>query len=79
MELTRTNVIFEGKLVVAQVSKSTQDAIEAAYRQKYGFDPEPVEEDALTFHLIPRKVMAWLESDYPATATYWLFDVSVLN
>ena len=68
-------VIFEGKLVAAQVSASRQNAIDAAFRTKYDFDPELDEVDALSYQLIPRKVMAWLESDYPATATNWLFDV----
>ena len=58
-------VIFEGKLVEAQISESTQDAIDAAYRQKYGFDPELGEEDALTYQLIPRKVMAGLKAITP--------------
>lgn len=68
-------VIFEGKLVKAQAPEPIQKAIDAAYSEKYGFDPELGEADALTYQLIPRKVMAWLERDYPTTATYWLFDV----
>ena len=68
-------VIFEGELVEAQPDEPTRIAIGAAYTEKYGFDPELDEDDALTYRLIPRKAMAWLERDYPATATYWRFDV----
>ncbi len=68
-------VILEGKLVEAQVSASLQKRLGDRYVEKYALDPELEESDALLFRLVPRKVMAWLESDYPATATSWLFDV----
>ena len=68
-------VIFEGHLIEAQVSEFTQSAIDATFHKKYGLDPELDESDALIYQLVQRKVMAWLERDYPATATYWLFDL----
>ena len=52
-----------------------QKKIDDAFVQKYELDPQLDEDGALVYCLLPRKVMAWLESDYPATATYWLFDV----
>ena len=73
-------VIFEGELVEANVSADLQAAIEAAYIGKYALDPE-LEEDEGTrlYRLVPRKVMAWQEKDYPSSATLWLFDVCGLN
>lgn len=68
-------VILEGEVIEAEVSQSMQTRIGERYVEKYSLDPELAESDALLYRLIPRKVMAWLESDYPATATYWLFDV----
>ncbi|MCY3780701.1 MAG: pyridoxamine 5'-phosphate oxidase family protein [Chloroflexi bacterium] len=68
-------VIFEGTVIEAQVSKSMQKRIGECYIEKYVLDPELDESGALLFRLVPQKVMAWLEKDYPATATYWLFDV----
>ena len=67
-------VIFEGAAVEAQVSASMLKKISERYVQKYALDPELEETDDLLLRLVPKKVMAWLERDYPATATYWLFD-----
>ena len=45
------------------------------------YDPaaETDSDRAIRYRLVPHKVMAWLESDYPRTVTYWLFDVRGLN
>ena len=67
-------VIFEGAAVEAQVSASMLKKIGERYVEKYALDPELEETADLLLQLIPKKVMAWLERDYPATATYWLFD-----
>ncbi len=69
-------VIFEGNLLETQLSTELQDAIDAAYIEKYDLNPE-LQEDAGTrlYRLAPRKVMAWQEKDYPSSATLWLFDV----
>lgn len=68
-------LIFEGRLVEAPVSAAQLTAISDRYVEKYGLDPELADSDNLFLRLIPEKVMAWLERDYPATATCWLFDV----
>lgn len=69
-------VIFEGNLLETQPPAELQAAIDAAYIEKYGLDPELEEDDgARLYRLLPRKVMAWREKDYPSSATCWLFDV----
>lgn len=68
-------VILEGSVSEAQVSADLQKKVDDVFAQKYDFDPELDEDGVLFYCLSSRKVMAWLESDYPATATYWLFDV----
>ncbi len=68
-------VIFEGKAAEARVSASQLQRISRRYVEKYELDPQLAESDDLLLRVISRKVMAWLEKDYPATATYWLFDV----
>jgi hypothetical protein len=68
-------LIFEGGLVESNEEPALQAAIVRAYVGKYAVDPEAEDLDAIQYRLQPTKVMAWLESDYPATATYWLFDV----
>ena len=67
-------VIFEGAAIEAQVSASMLKKISERYVAKYALDPELEETDDLLLRLLPEKVMAWLERDYPATATYWMFD-----
>ena len=68
-------VIFEGTVVEAEVSQSQLKRISERYIEKYALDPELEDAGDLLLRLMPEKVMAWLERDYPATATYWLFDV----
>ena len=68
-------VIFEGKAVEKQVSALQLKRISERYVEKYELNPQLAETDDLLLFLIPSKVMAWVEKDYPATATYWLFDV----
>ena len=68
-------LIFEGILAESNENASMQAAIVSAYVDKYDISLDAEDLDAIQFRLQPRKVMAWLESDYPATATYWLFDV----
>lgn len=67
-------VIFEGTVVEANVSESLLKTITERYTEKYDLDPQLEETDDLLLLLIPNKVIAWLERDYPATATYWRFD-----
>lgn len=68
-------VIFEGRLVEAKVSESLYRKIAARYIEKYVLDPELDDSGDLLLRLLPEKVMAWLEKDYPATATCWRFHV----
>ena len=68
-------VILEGKLVEAQESAARLKRISERYVEKYILDPELEDSGDPIYRLIPQKVMAWLESDYPATATSWLFEV----
>jgi pyridoxine/pyridoxamine 5'-phosphate oxidase len=46
------------------------DAIADAYRDKYDFRPEP----GKWYRLQPSFALAWLETDYPKTATRFDFD-----
>ena len=69
-------VIFEGLLVEAIVSAEIQEAINNIYIKKYELHPQLEEDEAsLLYRLVPHKVMAWREKDFPASATYWHFDV----
>ena len=68
-------VIFEGRAVEAQVTELQLKRISERYVEKYELDPQLAETDDLLLRVVPIKVMAWLEKDYPATATFWLFDV----
>lgn len=68
-------LIFEGRLKTSYETDTLQATINRAYFDKYGLDPEADSVDALQYRLLPQKVMAWLETDYPSTATCWLFDV----
>ena len=70
-------VIIEGILVESIESQDLKYTIDKAYAKKYPpFDPSEEEDtgDSIRYRLIPHKVMAWLEKDYPNTATYWVFD-----
>lgn len=67
-------VIVEGRAKIAQVPAAKLRRISQCYIEKYELDPDLAESDNLLLCLIPSKVMAWLEKDYPASATYWLFD-----
>ena len=68
-------VIFEGRVVQARASEEQLKKISKRYVDKYELEPQLEDSGDLLLRLIPRRVMAWLERDYPATATYWLFDV----
>lgn len=67
-------VIFEGRAAEARISNERMQRIEQRYVEKYELNPELADSGDLLLCLTPSKVMAWLEKDYPATATYWLFD-----
>ena len=74
LESSDDTVIFHGKLVEARIAAAQKERMTQAYIDKYELDPQPDETGSQFYRLLPRKVMAWLEKDYPASATYWLFD-----
>ena len=59
-------VILHGEVAIAKVG----DAVLDAYKAKYGYRP-PTKQ---LFRLAPRRALAWLEADYPKTATRFDFD-----
>ncbi|RMD54025.1 MAG: pyridoxamine 5'-phosphate oxidase [Candidatus Thermofonsia bacterium] len=63
-------VILEG--YVEEVPDSPlHDRYTAVYEAKYHFRPGPPNETAVTYRLVPTAAFAWLESDFPNTATRW--------
>jgi hypothetical protein len=58
-------VILHGKVELAEVGESIRDA----YERKYGHRP-----GTNLFRLRPKRALAWLEADYPKTATRFDFD-----
>ncbi len=68
-------LIIEGSLLEIEPRAALKAAIARRYIEKYALDPSLDEEDVVQYRLQPSKVMAWLERDFPQTATYWLFDV----
>jgi general stress protein 26 len=59
-------VILHGEVELAEVDDSILDAYEA----KYGYRPPSTR----LYRLRPTRVLAWLEADYPKTATRFDFD-----
>ena len=64
-------VILEGTLV-AVTETGPSRRVSAAFEAKYGVTAAPDDVTAL-FYLSHRKVLAWLERDFPRTATRWRF------
>jgi PPOX class probable F420-dependent enzyme len=58
-------VLLEGVVEASQIDARLADA----YQAKYGFRPDPDDPNGLWFSLRPRVAYAWLERDYPETAT----------
>lgn len=66
-------VIIEG--AVEQVAdQALLERYADAYNAKYAFRPDPDDPDGLAFAVRPRVAFAWLERDFPNTATRWIFD-----
>jgi PPOX class probable F420-dependent enzyme len=61
-------VIVEGVAEEVALTEPVADAYEA----KYGYRPEPGE--GFWLRVPPRVVLAWIEADYPRTATRFDFD-----
>ena len=62
-------VIVEGEVQRVPLDESGADAYEA----KYDHRPDPTRPDGIWFAVRPRVVYAWLENDYPRTATRFAF------
>jgi hypothetical protein len=68
-------VILEGE-VEEVLDRPSFEAIDVAYRAKYGMGVAEAGEDGAVWHVVrPRKAHAWLENDFPNTATRWRFTV----
>jgi hypothetical protein len=68
-------VILEGEVEEVR-DRDPFDAVDAAYRAKYGMGvSEAGDEGAVWYVVRPRKAHAWLENDFPNTATRWRFHV----
>ena len=66
-------VILEGEVEEVRARLSF-DAIDAAYRAKYGMGVAEAGEDGAAWYVVrPKKAHAWLEDDFPNTATRWRF------
>jgi hypothetical protein len=68
-------VIFEGRLLELTDS-AVYARVRAAYNSKYGMEaltekPDPA---SAVYYLEPSSVLAWLEADFPNTATRWSFN-----
>ena len=66
-------VILEGEVEEVR-DRASFDAIDVAYRTKYGMGvAEAGEEGAVWYVVRPKKAHAWLENDFPNTATRWRY------
>lgn len=67
-------VIFEGAVrPINTADPGLIQRIADQYRAKYDFGPDPGSADAPFLALHPRVVFAWLETDFPNTATRWTY------
>ncbi len=68
-------VILEGEVEEVR-DRDPFDAVDAAYRAKYGMGVSEAGDDGAVWYVVrPRKAHAWLENDFPNTATRWRFHV----
>ena len=63
-------VVFEGEVEYIALDPRIADA----YEEKYDFRPESGSPEGLWLRLAPRVAYAWLERDYPGTATRFAFE-----
>jgi hypothetical protein len=63
-------VILEGSIEPAELNAGIADA----YKEKYGWGPDPSGGSDGWFRLRPSLAYAWLEREYPKTATRFTFD-----
>jgi PPOX class probable F420-dependent enzyme len=62
-------VILEGEVEAVAIDDSIADAYDA----KYGFRPDPADPSSLWLRLRPTVAYAWLEREYPRSATRFAF------
>ena len=67
-------LIVEGAVEALKPSPALQAAINDAFAEKYAIDHSLDADELKQYRIVPRKIMAWLESDFPASVTYFLFD-----
>jgi hypothetical protein len=68
-------VILEGQVeAVTEASLLAQFA--DAYEAKYEFRPDVSSAAPGVYRLRPRVAFAWLEKDFPKSATRWAFDLA---
>ena len=65
-------VILDGEAEEARDPEALE-RFAAAYEAKYAFRPNPADESSPILLLRPRVAHTWRESDYPETATRWVF------
>ena len=63
-------VVVEGEARETEID----ERLAAEYEAKYDYRPEPGSPGGLWYRVAPRVVYAWLESDYPRSATRFVFD-----
>lgn len=67
-------VILEGEVEEVR-DRDSFETIDGAYRAKYGMGVLEAGDDGAVWYVArPRKAHAWLENDFPGTATRWRFD-----
>jgi nitroimidazol reductase NimA-like FMN-containing flavoprotein (pyridoxamine 5'-phosphate oxidase superfamily) len=66
-------VIIEGEVEEVR-DWASFDAIDVAYRTKYGMGVAEAEEEGAVWYVVrPKKAHAWLETNFPNTATRWRY------
>jgi hypothetical protein len=66
-------VILEGAVEEVR-DRASFDAIDAAYRAKYGMGVDQAGDDGAVWYVVrPKTAHAWLENDFLETATRWRF------
>lgn len=65
-------VILEGE-VESERDRERLERFADAYDEKYNYRPD-LDADGPVYVLRPKVAQTWLESDYPRTATRWVFD-----
>jgi hypothetical protein len=65
-------IILEGA-VEEMVDPELGQRYADAYEAKYQWRPDPADPETVTYLLCPQVAFAWLEEDFPGTATRWVF------